>query len=77
MTGRLVPLRYRESHETYLRNAERKGFFWTIVRSIRTYLGVLIMGTLNNGLNLMSVRSEMQDVARGAGRFSSQLGSTS
>jgi len=26
---------------------------------------VLIMGTLNNGLALMSVPSEMQDVARG------------
>jgi len=36
-----------------------KGTIWG------TLLGVLIMGTLNNGLTLLNVRSEMQDVARG------------
>lgn len=31
-----------------------------------SFLGVLIMGTLNNGLNQLDIRSEFQDVARGA-----------
>jgi ribose transport system permease protein len=36
-----------------------KGTIWG------TLLGVLIMGTLNNGLTLLNVKSEYQDVARG------------
>jgi ribose transport system permease protein len=36
-----------------------KGTIWG------TLLGVLIMGTLNNGLVLLNVPSEMQDVGRG------------
>lgn len=31
-----------------------------------SFLGILIMGTLNNGLTLLSISSDYQDVARGA-----------